>query len=155
MGLILDHTTHDESLAPGDVRLSLKPVSAASALLAGAWWPRSRNLTAELSALTATPDALWGQITRVAVNPHFWPVVPRRLAVAGHVVHVDWFTADQDPHKLLLLSRDTGRWDLLVIPPETDSETAARLLSAAADPRITATASGLMAVERLHVAGSI
>jgi hypothetical protein len=154
MGLILDRTTHDESPAPDDVRLALKPVTAAPGPLDGAWWPRSRDLAAELSALTAAPDAPWGRIARVAVNPHFWPVVPRRTAVAGHVVPVDWFTAGQDPHKLLLLSRDTGRWDLLVIPPETDSGAAARLLSAAADPRITATAGALLAVERLHGAGS-
>lgn len=154
MGLILDHTTRDESLAPNDVRLSLKPVTAAPGPLDGAWWPRSRDLAAELSALAATPDAPWGRIARVAVDRHFWPAVPRRVAVAGHVVRVDWIRADQDPHKLLLLSRDTGRCDLLVIPPETDAVTAARLLSAAADPRLTATASGLLAVERSLVAGS-
>jgi hypothetical protein len=48
-----------------------------------------------------------------------------------------------DPHKLLLLSYGTGRWDLLIIPPETGAESAARLMAAASDydgPPLTASA---------------
>lgn len=89
-------------------------------------------------------DPLWGRITRVTVNPTVWPVIPRKVPVQGHVVHVGWFKREQDPNKLLLLSYTTGRWDLLVIPPQTDPGTAARLLTAAADPARSLTASGLM-----------
>lgn len=39
------------------------------------------------------------------------------------VIRVGWFTPEIDPHKLLL-SYGTGRWGLLVVPPET-CETAA------------------------------
>jgi hypothetical protein len=60
------------------------------------------------------------------------------------VVKVGWFKAEQDPHKLLLLSYTAGRWDLLVIPPETDAVTAARLMTTAADPARSLTASGLI-----------
>jgi hypothetical protein len=48
------------------------------------------------------------------VSPAFWPVVPRKVPVTGHTVHVGRFTDEQDPHKLLLLSCTAGRWDLLV-----------------------------------------
>lgn len=89
-------------------------------------------------------DPLWGRITRVTVNPTVWPVIPQKVPVRGHVVHVGWFKAEQDPNKLLLLSYTTGRWDLLVIPPQTDPGTAAWLLTAAADPARSLTASGLM-----------
>lgn len=75
-----------------------------------------------------------------------WPVIPGKVAVAGHTVHVGWFADEQDPHKLVLLSYTTGRWDLLVIPPETGAFAAARLMSAAATPG-SLTASGLMASE--------
>jgi hypothetical protein len=126
------------------LRLTLAPAGTAPTLIDGAWWPRSRDLTAELPALTAVLDPLWGRITRVTVNPTFWPVIPRRVPVAGHLVHVGWFKAEQDPHKLLLLSYTAGRWDLLVIPPETSSDTAARLMTAAADPLRVLTASGLI-----------
>ncbi|MER5795506.1 DUF5994 family protein [Streptomyces sp. NPDC001980] len=126
------------------LRLSLAPVGPAPALLDGAWWPRSRDLGVELPALTAVLDPLWGRITRVAVNPTHWPVVPRKVSVAGHVVKVSWFLPEQDPHELLLLSYRVGRWNLLVIPPRTDQVSAAWLMTAASDPLGTSTASRLM-----------
>ncbi|MER6162327.1 DUF5994 family protein [Streptomyces sp. NPDC001868] len=137
----------DERLSSSPPRLSLAPVGPAPALLDGAWWPRSRDLGAELLALTAVLDPLWGRITRVTVNPVHWPVVPRKVPVAGHVVKVGWFLPEQDPHELLLLSYRTGRWNLLVIPPETSAASAARLMAAASDPRGTSTPSRLMELE--------
>ncbi|MEV7864703.1 DUF5994 family protein [Streptomyces sp. NPDC088124] len=130
--------------SPPPLRLQLAPPGSAPALIDGAWWPRSRDLTAELPALTAVLDPLWGRITRVTVNPTFWGVIPRKVPVQGHVVKVGWFKAEQDPHELLLLSYTAGRWDLLVIPPETDAVTAARLMTTATDPARELTASGLI-----------
>ncbi|MGW3136157.1 DUF5994 family protein [Streptomyces sp. NPDC001139] len=135
----------EEPSSSSPVRLSLSPTGPAPALLDGAWWPRSRDLMAELPTLTAVLDPLWGRITRVTVNPTHWPVVPRKVPVAGHVVKVGWFLAEQDPHELLLLSYHVGRWNLLVIPPRTDPVTAAWLMTAASDPLGTSTASRLMA----------
>ncbi|MET7919270.1 DUF5994 family protein [Streptomyces avermitilis] len=126
------------------LRLSLAPVGPAPALLDGAWWPRSRDLDAELPALTAVLDPLWGRITRVTVNPTYWPAFPRKVPVAGHGVKVGWFLAEQDPHELMLLSYQVGRWDLLVIPPQTPPTSAAWLMAAASDPLGTSTASRLM-----------
>lgn len=126
------------------LRLVLAPAETAPALIDGAWWPRSRDLTAELPALIEFLDPLWGRITRVTVNPTFWPVIPRKVLVHGHVVHVGWFEAEQDPHKLLLLSYTVGRWDLLVIPPETKPATAVRLMATATDPSRSLTATGLI-----------
>ncbi|PIB04108.1 DUF5994 family protein [Streptomyces dengpaensis] len=133
-------------------RLALKPVSTSQGLLDGAWWPRSRDLTHELSALADVLDPLWGRITRIAVNPRYWPAVPRRLPVNGHVVRIGWFTRELDPHKILLLSHTAGLWDLLVIPPETSAPAAARLMAAASESAgPLTTASALMAAEQaLH-----
>ncbi|WP_405639502.1 DUF5994 family protein [Streptomyces sp. NBC_00019] len=132
-------------------RLALKPVnpSPSRVELDGAWWPRSRDLTHELPALADVLDPLWGRITRIAVNPRYWPVIPPRIYVNGHVVRVGWFTTELDPHKILLLSGTSGRWDLLVVPPETTAPSAARLMAvagASTAPRSTATA--LMAAEQ-------
>ncbi|WP_030044578.1 DUF5994 family protein, partial [Streptomyces resistomycificus] len=101
-------------------------------------------LRAELPSLTAVLDPLWGRITRVTVNPAHWPIVPRKVPVAGHVVKVGWFLPEQDAHELLLLSYHVGRWNLLVIPPQTPAVSAAWLMAAASDPRGTSTASRLM-----------
>ncbi|MEV7075117.1 DUF5994 family protein [Streptomyces sp. NPDC093990] len=134
---------HPEPVAAPATRLALKTDGASRGLLDGAWWPRSRDLLSELPALTDVLDPLWGRITRIAVNPKYWLVIPRQVAVDGHIVKVGWFTPEIDPHKLLLLSYGTGRWDLLIIPPETGAESAARLMAAASDhdgPPLTASA---------------
>lgn len=132
-------------------RLAFKPLNPASerAELDGAWWPRSRDLALELPSLADVLDPLWGRITRIAVNPRYWPVIPPRIFVNGHTVRVGWFTSELDPHKILLLSGTSGRWDLLVVPPETAAPSAARLMAAASastDPQSTATA--LMTAEQ-------
>lgn len=133
------------SSAPA-LRMSLAPLDSAPAVLDGAWWPRSRDLAAELPSLVAVLDSLWGRITRVTVNPTHWPSdFPRKVPVDGHIVKVGWFLGEQDPHQLLLLSYRTSRWDLLVVPPETDPTTAAWLMTAASDPLRTSTGSELVA----------
>jgi hypothetical protein len=126
------------------VRLSLVPAGSTPARLDGAWWPRSRDLTAELPPLTAVLDARWERITRVTVNPTHWPAIPRKVPVAGHDVHVGWFKEEQDPHQLMLVSFRVGRWDLLVIPPGTPAAMARWLMAAAADPLRTSTGSQLI-----------
>ncbi|WTF11684.1 DUF5994 family protein [Streptomyces sp. NBC_01613] len=131
-------------------RLALKPVSPlpGQVELDGAWWPRSRDLNDELPALADVLDPLWGRITRIAVNPRYWPIIPHRIYVNGHVVKVGWFTSELDPHKILLLSGTSGRWDLLVIPPETTAPSAARLMAAAsASTAAQSTATALMTAE--------
>ncbi|WP_319023135.1 DUF5994 family protein [Streptomyces phaeolivaceus] len=143
----MSSSSHSSS---SSLRLSLAPVGATPALLDGAWWPRSRDLGAELGSLTAVLDPLWGRITRVTVNPVHWPAVPRKVPVAGHVVKVGWFRSEQDPHELLLLSYHVGRWNLLVVPPQTPAASAAWLMAAASDPLGTSTASRLMEEARLR-----
>ncbi|GAA2086402.1 DUF5994 family protein [Streptomyces albiaxialis] len=135
--------------AGGAARLTLKPDGGSRGLLDGAWWPRSRDLLVELPALIEALAPVWGRVTRVAVNPEHWPVVPRQVPVLGHVVKVGWFTPELDPHKLLLLSYGAGRWDLLVIPPGSTAASAARLMSAASEcdgPPLSA--SGLIAADQ-------
>jgi len=146
MTVTMDRTTIIERVPSSAARVSLTSPGSAPGLLDGAWWPRSRDLSRELPALTDVLDTRWGRITRVTVNPAHWPVIPHKVPVTGHTVLVGWF-AEQDPHKLILLSYTSGRWDLLVIPPETGAAAAARLMSAAAVPGELRTAGDLMASE--------
>ncbi|MEU3279762.1 DUF5994 family protein [Streptomyces antibioticus] len=146
MTTTLDRTMLRDLPIEPRVRLSLTPKTTLVGRLDGAWWPYSRDLGAELPPLAAALDNVWGRITRVTVNPSRWPVIPRMVPVAGHTVHVGWFT-EQHPDKLILLSYTVGRWDLLVIPPETEPAAAARLMAAAAIPGSVLTAGALMADE--------
>ncbi|MGW2628596.1 DUF5994 family protein [Streptomyces chattanoogensis] len=147
MTATIDRTIISEREPSSPARLSFTPAGSPPGLLDGAWWPRSRDLFRELPALTDVLDARWGRITHVTVNPVHWPVVPRKVPVNGHTVHVGWFAGEQDANKLILLSYTAGRWDLLVIPPETGAAAAARLMSAAATPGGLHSASALMTSE--------
>lgn len=143
--------TFDRSTTPvaleSTLRLSLAPDGVRAGRLDGAWWPRSRDLLLELPSLAAELDQRWGRITRITVNPAQWPVVPRRIPVAGHVVHAGWFTVEQDEHMIMVCSYAPRRLNLLVVPPSTDRARAARLMSLAADPGSTRTAGALIAAE--------
>ncbi|RKT05556.1 hypothetical protein BX286_3556 [Streptomyces sp. 3211.6] len=146
MTTILDRTASRDLAAEFPVRLSLTPKTTLAGQLDGAWWPRSRDLEAELPPLVTALEEPWGRVTRVTVNPTRWPVIPHKVAWDGRTLHVGWFT-EQDPDKLILLSYTVGRWDLLVIPPESEPAAAARLMSAAAIPGSVLTAGVLMANE--------
>ncbi|MFD5408753.1 DUF5994 family protein [Streptomyces nojiriensis] len=146
MTTTLDRTAPRDLAAESPARLSLTPKTMLAGQLDGAWWPYSRDLETELPPLAAALEEPWGRVTRVTVNPARWPVVPHTVAVDGRSLHVGWFT-EQDPDKLILLSYAVGRWDLLVIPPETAPAAAARLMTAAAIAGSVLTAGVLMANE--------
>lgn len=149
MTATIEPTIIEERLPPAAARLSLTPTGSVPGLLDGAWWPRSRDLLREIPTLTHALDACWGRITHVTVNPTHWLVIPRKVPVRGHTVHVGWFAAEQDPNKVILLSYTVGRLDLLVIPPEAEPAAAARLMAAATSPGGIRTAGGLMADEAI------
>lgn len=129
------------------LRLAVMPAGVPSGLLDGAWWPNSEDLEHELPFLIAALDRDWGRITRITVNPLHWQPLPHQVRVNGRIVKVGWFTGEQDPHKILLLSHGIGRLDLLIIPPRTSPAAAARLMAAATAPTGTRTASALIAAE--------
>ncbi|MFV8130068.1 DUF5994 family protein [Streptomyces syringium] len=97
----------------------------------GAWWPRSHDLEDELPALLIALNARWGRITRVTVDSGLWPISPRRMTLAGRVVHLSRCGTAAGRHKICLLSYGIGRCDLLVVPPESPPEEAGRLMDEA------------------------
>ncbi|MEZ0067138.1 hypothetical protein ABIA32_003151 [Streptacidiphilus sp. MAP12-20] len=112
------------------LRLSVTP-DGERCRLDGAWWPHSRDLKQELPPLVAELDVRWGRITHATVNRHLWPTIPGRVRTGVHTLRLGWFDAEQDPYEISLFSYQVGRWDLLVVPPETDPDEAARLMAAA------------------------
>lgn len=110
-----------------------QPVTSAPHVDA-AWWPRSRDLEAELPALL---DVLWTaarDVDRVSYPIDSWLPVPRRLDIEGRRVRLGGF-AHQDPSMISL--RDAWgaeRIDILVIPPEAEEEFAAAAVVLASRP---------------------
>ncbi|MFF7309791.1 DUF5994 family protein [Streptomyces sp. NPDC008137] len=114
------------------LRMRLAPRSDMPRPIDGAWWPRSYDLLAELPSLLAGLPRAWGQITSVTVNGTVWSAVPGRTLVFNQVVRLHRALAASAPHTAVLLAPGRGRWDLLVVPPDTAEEAAEPLMAAAA-----------------------
>ncbi|TXS42088.1 hypothetical protein EAO75_33345 [Streptomyces sp. uw30] len=117
------------------LRMRLAPHAGMPRPIDGAWWPRSYDLLVELPRLLAGLPRAWGHITSVTVNGATWSAMPGRMLVVNEVVRLRRTVAASAPHTIVLLAPGRGRWDLLVVPPDTTEEAAEPLMAAAAgDP---------------------
>ncbi|MFE4578192.1 DUF5994 family protein [Streptomyces chartreusis] len=117
------------------LRLRLAPDSTLPRRLDGAWWPHSYDLLAELPPLLAALPRGWGHIAIVTVNSGAWSAAPGRMFVCNQVVRLRRAVAPHAPDTVVLLAPGHGRWDLLVVPPDTTAEEAEPLMTAAVDDR--------------------
>ncbi|WAX55094.1 DUF5994 family protein [Jatrophihabitans cynanchi] len=104
-----------------------QPVTSAPHVDA-AWWPRSRDLTAELPGLL---EVLWTaarDVDRVSYPVGSWLPVTRRLDIDGRRVRLGGFT-HQDPSMISLHDAwGAERIDILVIPPDAEPGLAAAVM---------------------------
>ena len=126
-----------------DVRLRLKPAAPTSGHVDGSWWPRSRDLAAELpTLLTAVTDQL-GSTERVSYHLGDREPVGRSIDVGGgFAVRLSGFRY-QRPDTIDVLG-PRRQITLLVIAPETSPQTADDALAAAAHPGNTDTVDALL-----------
>jgi hypothetical protein len=127
-------TTELQSPLPSQpvLRLRLAPHRDLPRAIDGAWWPRSYDLLAELPQLLAGLPRTWGHITSVTVSGATWSAVPGRTLVSNQVVRLRRTPGASAPRTVVLLAPGRGRWDLLVVPPDTTEEAAEPLMAAAA-----------------------
>ena len=112
-----------------DVRVSLRAEAGdGNSAFDGAWFPRSRDLAAELPELIAELERRDVRVERFTYALDAWLPVPRKIAVNGRIVRTGGFRS-MNP-LVVCLTWDAGarRADLLVVPPETDVLTGARAL---------------------------
>ncbi|MDF3140105.1 MULTISPECIES: DUF5994 family protein [unclassified Streptomyces] len=133
-------------------RLSVTP-NVSHGPLDGAWWPRCDALELELPALVGCLDPAVGTVTRVTVDTASWPDAPQKVMAPGHTIEVVRTDLDAKAHAITLDCGTTGRWELLVIPPDEPAATAARLLTAAADPENPLSAPRILALAENGSAG--
>jgi hypothetical protein len=125
-------TTNTPPPAPSTPRLTLEPTGSTRTLLDGGWWPRSSDPAAELPGLILALDKVRGRIIRLILSIDGWDPRPRRLAVAGRLLRLGYFTSQ--PTALMIAMCDNGgRVDLLVVPPHTASPTAEAAMALAAN----------------------
>jgi hypothetical protein len=128
-------STAEVSSVAAPSRVHLKPVTPSAAgvgYVDGAWWPRSRDLAAELPALFATLAGNLGTIERLAYNLDEWLPAARRLDVGGTSVRLGGFHY-QGADTIDVTGARRGRVTLLVIPPDTSAANAAKIAAAASD----------------------
>ena len=111
-----------EAVRPGSALLRLETTESRKGALDGAWWPRSRDIGAELPALLSALVAHLGPVSRVGLDAAAWEGLPTRIVVDDHVVHIDSFPVGDDT--VLITRGDRDHFSLLVVPPDTPPEAA-------------------------------
>jgi hypothetical protein len=118
---LLPNAVYD-SLRPGTALLRLETTRSRQGVLDGAWWPRSRDIGAELPALVRALTEHLGPVTRVGLDATAWEALPTRLVIDGRVVHIDSFPVGDDT--VLVTRGDQDHFSLLVVPPHATAEAA-------------------------------
>lgn len=126
------------------LRLTLKPQAPATGYVDGAWWPWSRDLSAELPALVAVLAIRLGGVLRVSYNLATWDAAPRRLDVNGRWLRLGGFHA-QHAHTVDVIGANGARLTLLVLPPGADPDAAHRTLITASRRDNVDSVDGLLA----------
>jgi hypothetical protein len=107
----------------------LKPRASATGAVDGGWWPRSRDLAAEVPALlTALTDRL-GNVEGVSYNLDDWGPTPRKVTIGGARVRLAGYRTQ---HRDTVDVHSSGQLvTLLVVAPEAAAPAARSMLQAA------------------------
>src|SRR5437763_893887 len=93
---------HGRSIPPQptqhQLRLRLKPKGPVTGYVDGGWWPRSRDLVAELPELAAVLSVRLGPVQRIAFPMDAWGPTPAgRVEIDGRRVRLEGFRSqDKD-----------------------------------------------------------
>jgi Family of unknown function (DUF5994) len=122
-----------QAVRPGTALLRLQTTHDRTGILDGAWWPRSRDIGAELPRLITALTEHLGPLTRVGLDAGAWEELPTRLIVDDRVVHIDSSPVGDDT--VLITRGDRDLFSLLVVPPHAtpDAARAAMARSVRAD----------------------
>jgi hypothetical protein len=100
----------------------LETTRSREGVLDGAWWPRSRDVAAELPGLVSALTGYLGPITRVGLDAAAWNGLPTRLVVDDRLVHIDSSPIGDDT--VLITRGDRDHFSLLVVPPHATPQAA-------------------------------
>jgi hypothetical protein len=136
--------TVGQAVRPGSVVVRLETTHDREGVLDGAWWPRSRDIAAELPALIAALTEHLGPVTRVGLDAEAWEGLPTRLTIDDRVVHIDSYPVGDDT--VLVTRGDQDHFSLLVVPPHATPD-AARTAMAEAVRADNTTGAGRILIE--------
>ncbi|MFD9041631.1 DUF5994 family protein [Streptomyces bottropensis] len=118
---LLPDSVH-RAVKPGTPVVRLETTHDRRGVLDGAWWPRSRDISAELPALITALTEYLGPITRVGLDAGAWGALPTRLVVEDRGVRIDSFPVGDDT--VMVTRGDQDHFSLLVVPPQTAPDAA-------------------------------
>jgi len=144
---VADHTT--SKVAP---RVSFRQPVTSDPFVDAAWWPRSRDLQAELPGLL---ELMWDagrEVVRVSYALGSWLPVPRQLRIGGRVVRLGGFVYTDAAMISLRDAWGSERVDVLVIAPDADPAVAAKVMMLVSRPGRNETAATTLAraTEAIH-----
>lgn len=111
------------------LRLRLKPKAPSIGWVDGGWWPRSRDLAAELPRLLSVLSVRLGPIERVSYHLGDWGPTVRKISFGGGVVRLAGYRSQHADTLDVLAARQ--RVTLLVVSPEATTQAAHAALMAA------------------------
>jgi hypothetical protein len=111
-----------QAVRPGTAVVRLETTHDRQGVLDGAWWPRSRDIVAELPGLIAALTEHLGPITRVGLDAGAWEELPTRMTVDGRVVHID--SSAVGDATVLITRGGQDLFSLLVVPPHATPDAA-------------------------------
>ena len=109
--------------------MRLKPKAPTTGFVDGGWWPRSRDLAAELPRLLTVLSVRLGRIERVSYHLADWDPTVRKINFGGGVVRLAGYRSQHPDTVDVIAARH--RVTLLVVPPEAAAQTAHAALMAA------------------------
>jgi hypothetical protein len=122
-----DTTAGKAEPARSEVRLRMKPNTAATGYVDGAWWPRSSYPPAEFPGLILAMSSWVGPVIRVAFHVDDWERAGRELIVEGWTVTLAGF-GTLEANTVIVTGSNRRRMSLLVVPPGTPGDVARAVL---------------------------
>jgi hypothetical protein len=110
-------------------RLRLKSRVPVTGRVDGGWWPRSRDLPAEVPGLLAALTTRLGDVESVSYNLGDWETAPRKIVLDGRLVRLAGYRSQHPGTVDVLDARHLVT--LLVVPPGTATPAAQAILTAA------------------------
>lgn len=128
-----DTSAGEAEPARAEVRLRIKPNTAARGYVDGAWWPRSHDPAAEFPGLVLAMSSWIGPIRRVTYHLDNWDKTTRELTVESWTVKLVGLPT-LDANTVVVTGSNQRRMMLLVVPPGTPDGAARAVLRSAAAP---------------------
>jgi len=120
---------HQPRGPPSAVAVEVEAARPERGQVDGGWWPRSRDLAAELPSLLAVLAVRLGRIERLTYHLTDWSPAPRKITGRGGVVRLGGYRTQ--PACTVNVLAENHRITLLVVPPQTPPRNAHATLMAA------------------------